>query len=121
MSAAPASGGAVTCTNASGAGDVGSSGSSASVVQTGCAITGSVIAPVSPQVVSDFNSAFDQYAAIPCTGSLETAYTGAALVAMTARKTMGMTTTKIMTLSRPIRLDGELFNMIGATWLHRCA
>ena len=40
LSAAPANGGAVTCTNSTITGDVGSSGASASVVQTSCAITG---------------------------------------------------------------------------------
>jgi hypothetical protein len=51
----------------------------ASVVQTGCTINGTVIAPVSAQVVTDFNNAYGQYAAIPCTGSLDTAYTDTAL------------------------------------------
>lgn len=71
--------GAVTCTNSSITGDVGSSGNMASVTQTGCAIVGSVIAPVSTQVLADFNTAYSQYAAIPCTGTLNAAYTNAAL------------------------------------------
>ncbi|TAK83894.1 MAG: DUF3494 domain-containing protein [Betaproteobacteria bacterium] len=79
LSAAPGGGGAVTCTNSTITGDVGSSGLPASVVQTGCTITGAIIAPVSAEVLTDFNSAYDQYAAISCTGSLATAYTGATL------------------------------------------
>ena len=79
LSAAPGHGGAVTCTNSTISGDVGSSGPKASVVQTGCTIDGSVIAPVSAQVLTDFNRAYDQYAAISCTGSLETAYTDTTL------------------------------------------
>lgn len=79
LSAAPNTAGAVTCTTSTINGDVGSSGLMASVVQTGCTITGAIIAPVSSQVLTDFNSAYDQYAAIPCTGSLDTAYTGATL------------------------------------------
>ncbi|HXB04959.1 MAG TPA: hypothetical protein VNY77_08865, partial [Candidatus Angelobacter sp.] len=58
LSAAPGGGGAVTCTNGTITGDVGSSGPAASVVQTSCAITGSIIAPVSAQVVADFNTAY---------------------------------------------------------------
>jgi hypothetical protein len=66
LSAAPGGGGAVTCTNGTITGDVGSSGLAASVVQTSCTILGSIIAPVSAQVVADFNSAYAAYAAIPC-------------------------------------------------------
>jgi len=79
LSAAPGAGGAVTLTTSTVNGDVGSSGSMASVVNTGSTITGAVIAPVSAQVLTDFNSAYDQYAAISCTGLLDTAYTGATL------------------------------------------
>jgi hypothetical protein len=66
LSAAPGGGGAVTCTNGSIIGDVGSSGLAASVVQTGCTINGAIIAPVSAGVVTDFNTAYAAYAAIPC-------------------------------------------------------
>ncbi len=66
LSAAPGHGGAVTCTNSSVTGDVGSSGLRASVVQTGCTITGAIIAPVSARVVADFNRAYAAFAAIPC-------------------------------------------------------
>ena len=66
LSAAPGGGGAVTCTDATISGDVGSSGLAASVVQTSCAINGAIIAPVSAGVVADFNTAYAAYAAIPC-------------------------------------------------------
>ena len=79
LSAAPGGGGAVTCTRSTINGDVGSSGPMASVVQTRCKITGAVIAPVSAQVLTDFNTAYDQYAGISCTGSLATAYTDTTL------------------------------------------
>src|SRR5512141_138498 len=79
LSAAPNGGGAVTCTNSTIIGDVGSSGARASVTQTNCTIAGAVIAPVSAQVLTDFNSAYDKYAGISCTGSLNTAYTGESL------------------------------------------
>jgi Ice-binding-like len=66
LSAAPNAGGAVTCTDGSIIGDVGSSGPMASVVQTSCPISGAIIAPVSAQVVADFNTAYSQVANIPC-------------------------------------------------------
>ena len=65
LSAAPMGGGAVTCTNGTITGDVGSSGLAASVVQTSCMINGAVIAPVSSAVVAGFNTAYAAYAAIP--------------------------------------------------------
>ncbi len=66
LSAAPLNGGAVTCTDSSITGDVGSSGMPMSVVQTRCAINGAIVAPVSTQVVDDFNAAYDAFAALPC-------------------------------------------------------
>ena len=66
LSAAPNGGGAVTCTDGTITGNVGSSGARASVVQTSCPISGAIIAPVSAQVIADFNSAYAAYAAIPC-------------------------------------------------------
>jgi Ice-binding-like len=79
LSAAPGGGGAVTCTDSVVNGDVGSSGAMASVVQTNCTINGAIIAPVSANVLKDFNTAYDQYANIACTGTLDTAYTNATL------------------------------------------
>ena len=58
LSAAPGGGGAVTCTDSIINGNVGSSGGLAAVVQTSCTITGAIIAPVSAQVVNDFNTAY---------------------------------------------------------------
>jgi len=66
LSATSGGGGAVTCTNGTITGDVGSSGGAASVVQTGCTINGAITAPVSAGVVSDFDTAYAAYAAIPC-------------------------------------------------------
>ncbi len=66
LSAAPGGLGAVTCTNSTITGDVGSSGQPASVVRTGCTITGATIAPVSAGVVNDFNSAYAALATTPC-------------------------------------------------------
>jgi len=66
LSAAPGGGGAVTCTDSTITGDVGSSGFPASVVQTRCTITGAVIAPVSAGVLADFNGAYNALAGQSC-------------------------------------------------------
>ncbi|MEX2524388.1 MAG: ice-binding family protein [Gammaproteobacteria bacterium] len=66
LSAAPDQSGAVTCTDTTIIGDVGSSGQPESVVQTNCTITGTIVAPVSIQVIEDFNSAYDEVAALSC-------------------------------------------------------
>jgi hypothetical protein len=66
LSAAPGGGGAVTCTDSIVNGDVGSSGKKASVTQTNCTISGAVIAPVSPKVLTDFNSAYNALALLTC-------------------------------------------------------
>jgi hypothetical protein len=72
LSATPGGLGAVTCTDSSITGDVGSSGQPASVVQTNCTITGAVVAPVSAQVLADFGSAYAALAASQCDRVLTT-------------------------------------------------
>jgi hypothetical protein len=72
LSAAPNGAGAVTCTDSTVIGDVGSSGPAASVVRTNCAITGAVVAPVSAQVLADFNLAYAALAATRCDHVLTT-------------------------------------------------
>lgn len=66
LSAAPDGGGAVTCTDSTIFGDVGSSGAVASVVQTNCTVNGAVVAPVSAQVVDQFNDAYVALAGVSC-------------------------------------------------------
>lgn len=70
LSAADNQGGAVTCTDSTISGDVGSSGLAASIVHTNCVFDGAVVAPVSAQVVADFDSAYADLAAVPCTATL---------------------------------------------------
>ena len=65
LSAAPDGGGAVTCTDSTIEGDVGSSGDRASVVRTRCKISGAIIAPVSAGVLAAFNSAYAALAPKP--------------------------------------------------------
>src|SRR5581483_6671626 len=79
LSAAPNGGGAVTCTDGTITGDVGSSGVAASVVETGCTINGAIVAPVSAGVVADFNSAYAAYSAIPCGTTLTGTLAGVTL------------------------------------------
>ncbi len=75
LSAAPDGGGAVTCTDSTIIGDVGSSGARASVVQTNCKISGAIIAPTS----ADFNGAYDTLAAVSCTEYLTGTLAGVTL------------------------------------------
>jgi hypothetical protein len=80
LSAAPAGGGAVTCTRGSITGDVGSSGDLASVVlNEGCMIAGATIAPVSAGVLDAFNDAYDALAAVPCDETLTGTLAGVTL------------------------------------------
>lgn len=66
LSTAPDGGGAVTCTDSTVVGDVGSSGPPASVVQTRCTISGAIVAPVSAAVIADFDSGYDAFGALTC-------------------------------------------------------
>src|SRR5688572_4706658 len=70
LSATPNHGGAVTCTDSTVAGDVGSSGLRAAVVETRCTITGAIIAPVSAQVIADFEAAYGSFADLTCDQTL---------------------------------------------------
>jgi Ice-binding-like len=73
LSATVPSGGAVTCTDSTITGNVGSSGVPASITNTRCTITGATSAPVSPQVLTDFNSAYAELASAPCDVTIEDA------------------------------------------------
>lgn len=72
LSAAPLDGGAVTCTDSIVIGDVGSSGEMASVVQTNCYVDGTIVAPVSEQILTDFNNAYLALAGQVCDEFLTT-------------------------------------------------
>lgn len=52
--------GAVTCTDSTIDGNVGSSGARPAVVETRCSITGDIVAPVTRRVLTDFESAYTQ-------------------------------------------------------------
>jgi hypothetical protein len=80
LSAAPGGAGKVTCTTSvvtgppsTIKGDVGSTGTVVNPLTPGCTITGTTIAPVSTQVVTDFNAAYAALA--PKTGDCDSAHT----------------------------------------------
>jgi hypothetical protein len=93
---------------------VGSSGLPGSVTQTGCAITGAVFAPVSTQVLNDFNAAYDKYAAIPCTGSLNAAYTNTSL---TLAPGVYCSTAAVTFTNTTLTLDGQ--GDANAVWIFK--
>ena len=101
LSAAPGGGGAVTCTGGTITGNVGSSGPMASVVQTGCTITGAITAPVSAQVLTDFNSAYDALAAISCGQTLTGTLAGVTLAPGVYCFSAAATLTGTLTLAGP--------------------
>jgi hypothetical protein len=72
LSAAAQGEGAVTCTDSTITGDVGSSGFPASVTQTNCTITGAVIAPVSAAVLTGYNGAYAALGDAYCDRTLTT-------------------------------------------------
>ena len=101
LSAAPLGGGAVTCTNSTITGDVGSSGAPASIVQTSCTITGSAIAPVSAQVLTGFNGAYDALAAVSCDQTLTGTLAGVTLAPGVYCFPAAATLTGTLTLAGP--------------------
>ncbi|MGI8401190.1 MAG: ice-binding family protein [Gemmatimonadaceae bacterium] len=109
LSAAPGVGGAVTCTDATIGGDVGSTGGPASVVRTGCTITGSIVAPVSSQVVTDFGSAYDALGGVPCDQTLTGTLAGVTLRPGVYCFDGAATLTGTLTLAGPS----------GATWIFK--
>jgi hypothetical protein len=58
LSVAAGGQGAVTCTDSTVAGIVGSSGARSAVVETRCSISGGVVAPVTRRVIADANAAY---------------------------------------------------------------
>lgn len=71
--------GAVTCTDSTIAGTVGSSGYMPAVVQTRCSIAGGIVAPVANRVVADANLAYAQLDGNTCQTILTGTQAGAIL------------------------------------------
>jgi Ice-binding-like len=101
LSAAPGSGGAVTCTDSTITGDVGSSGPPASVVQTSCTIAGAIIAPVSAGVLTDFNGAYLALAGQSCDQFLTGTLAGVTLTPGVYCFSAAATLTGTLTLDGP--------------------
>jgi hypothetical protein len=101
LSAAPGGGGAVTCTGGTVTGNVGSSGAAASVVQTGCSVSGAIVAPVSAQVVSAFNSSYAAFAATACDQTLTGTLANVSLAPGVYCFTAAATLTGTLTLNGP--------------------
>jgi Ice-binding-like len=80
LSAAPGQGGAVTLTDSTINGDVGSSGLKASVTNTRSIINGSIIAPVSASVVTNFNTALAAGLALQCSSTISGDLAGQSLI-----------------------------------------
>jgi hypothetical protein len=109
LSAAPGGGGAVTCTNATINGVVGSSGAAASIVQTGCTINGALVAPVSAGMISDFDTAYAVLAGETCDNVLTGTLAGVTLTPGVYCFPAAATLTGTLTLSGPST----------ATWLFK--
>ena len=101
LSAAPGHGGAVTCTDSTIIGNVDSSGLPASIVQTSCSISGSVNAPVSAGVLTNFNSAYDALALTPCDQVLTGTLAGVTLSPGVYCFDAAATLTGLLTLNGP--------------------
>jgi hypothetical protein len=101
LSAAPSGEGAVTCTDSTIAGDVGSSGFPASVTQTNCTITGAVIAPVPAGVLTDFNSAYSALEDVYCDENLTGTLAGVTLAPGVYCFSAAATLTGTLTLAGP--------------------
>ena len=70
LSAESGSRGAVTCTDSTIMGNVGSSGARPAVVKTRCSISGQIVAPVTPTVLAQFNNQFDRLGNRTCQKTL---------------------------------------------------
>ena len=124
LSAAAGSQGAVTCTDSTIMGNVGSSGAQPAVVLTRCSISGQVVAPVTPSVLAQFNNHFDVIKNRPCqtqlTGTLAGVilapgvYCFAAAAALTGTVTLNGPATGIWVIKVNGDLTGNSFSMVMA-------
>jgi hypothetical protein len=101
LSAAPGGIGAVTCTDSTIAGSIGSSGAQSSVVQTSCTATGAVVAPVATQVLTDFNAAYAALASTSCDQVLTGTLSGVTLAPGVYCFDAAATVTGTLTLQGP--------------------
>jgi hypothetical protein len=124
LSAAAGSLGAVTCTDSTVMGNVGSSGAMPAVVRTRCSITGYVIAPVTSAVLAEFNHHFDgiknQTCQIQLAGTLAGVtltpgvYCFPAAAALTGTLTLNGPATGVWVIKVNGSLTGNSFSMVMA-------
>ena len=114
LSAEAGSRGAVTCTDSTIMGNVGSSGARSSVVKTRCSQSGQVVAPVSPTVLAQFNSQYNSIANRTCQKQLAGTLAGVILKPGVYCFPAGAALTGTLTLNGPslgvwvIKVNGAL-------------
>jgi hypothetical protein len=124
LSAAAASRGAVTCTDSTIMGNVGSSGARPAVVKTRCLVSGQVVAPVTPAVLAQFNFQFDRLENRACQRQLAGTLAGVILApgvycfpasaAVTGTVTLDGPATGVWVIKVNGNLTGKSFSMVMA-------
>jgi hypothetical protein len=124
LSAAAGSQGAVTCTDSTIMGNVGSSGAQPAMVQTRCSISGNVVAPVTSAVLAQFNNHFDTIKNQVCQKQLSGTLAGvtlapgvycfAAAAALTGTVTLNGPATGVWVIKVAGSLTGNSFSMVMA-------
>jgi hypothetical protein len=124
LSAEPGTRGAVTCTDSTIMGNVGSSGARPAVVQTRCSVSGHVVAPVTSTVLAQFNADFNAIGNRKCqkllTGTLAGVilapgvYCFAAAAAVTGTVTLNGPATGVWVIQVNGDLTGKSFSMVMA-------
>ena len=124
LSATPGTRGAVTCTDSTIMGNVGSSGQRPAVVKTRCSISGRVVAPVTAAVLAQFNSEFNKIGSRICEKQLAGTLAGVILppgvycfpaaAALTGTLTLDGPATGVWVIQVNGDLTGKSFSMVMA-------
>jgi len=124
LSAAAGSRGAVTCTDSSIMGNIGSSGARSAVVKTRCSISGQIVAPVTPTVLAQFNNQFDKIGNRTCQKQLAGTLAGVVLkpgvycfpagASLTGTVTLEGSATAVWVIKVNGALTGKSFSMVMA-------
>ena len=124
LSAASGARGAVTCTDSTIMGNVGSSGARPAVVETRCKVSGPVVAPVTPAILAQFNSGFTAIGNRKCTKLLTGTLAGvilapgvycfAAAASLTGTLTLDGPATGVWVIQVNGDLTGKSFSMVMA-------
>ena len=124
LSAEAGARGAVTCTDSTIMGNIGSSGARPGVVKTRCSQSGKVVAPVSAGILAGFNSEFNKVRARQCTKTLAGTLAGVTLkpgvycfpaaASLTGTLTLDGPVTGVWTIQVNGDLTGKSFSMVMA-------